>query len=227
MTDSHRERMLRGDLYQADGPELASERATAAELCRRFNALPPATSGGALRAILGQLLRAFGQRSEIRPPFPCDYGRAGAVATRDLPVNVVAVGNPAGVVCELEPGGADLVGRGREERVVAAAARAVAELVDDPLRQLVELVLRNPHALHRLLHEALDLFNILADECLGQFELGLHGYEPFAPLRFVLRREDGRKEAREEGARAGDADAVFVGRGKLPRDRHFEPRAFV
>lgn len=72
MTDSHRDRMLRDDRYQADDPEIASERATAAELCRRFNALPPVASGEP-RAILGQILRAFGQRSEIRPPFPCDY----------------------------------------------------------------------------------------------------------------------------------------------------------
>ncbi|GAA3346158.1 sugar O-acetyltransferase [Amorphoplanes nipponensis] len=182
-----RERMLAGELYRADDPELARELDRAAVLSHRLNALDP-TDGAGRRALLTELLGALGPDSEIRPPFRCDYGYqtfigartfanfglvcldvatvtigddvqigpnvqlltpthpvaagprrdkweaalpitigdnvwlgggvivlpgvtigentvvgAGAVVTRDLPANVVAVGNPARVVREVEP----------------------------------------------------------------------------------------------------------------------------
>ena len=176
-----RERMLAGDLYIADDPQLAQDHARALALTARYNA-------EGRREILTELLGAFGEGSEIRPPFRCDYGYqtfvgartfanfglvsldvatvtigddgqigpnvqlltpthpvepgprrdkweaarpivvgdnvwlgggvivcpgvtigantvvgAGAVVTRDLPANVVAVGNPARVVRKLTP----------------------------------------------------------------------------------------------------------------------------
>ena len=76
MTDdprSPRERMLAGDLYIADDPELARESRRAAELYGAYNASPP-NDGDLRRRILADLLGSFGDGSEIRPPFYCDYG---------------------------------------------------------------------------------------------------------------------------------------------------------
>jgi maltose O-acetyltransferase len=182
-----RERMLAGELYIADDPELARDGARAMALSHRINTMDP-TDGAARRELLTELLGAFGTDSEIRPPFHCDYGYqtfvgartfvnfglvcldvatvaigddvqigpnvqlltpthptaagprrekweaalpitvgdnvwlgggvivlpgvtigantvvgAGAVVTRDLPANVVAVGNPARIVRQVEP----------------------------------------------------------------------------------------------------------------------------
>ena len=77
---SHRERMLAGDLYLADDPELVAEARRAHELLHRFNATRPADASER-RRILEELLGAVGEGAEIRPPFLCDYGyqiRVGA-----------------------------------------------------------------------------------------------------------------------------------------------------
>ncbi len=66
---SQRERMLAGDLYMADDPELAAESRRARALCDAYN-----RGDGDGRAVLGRLLGAFGDGSEIRAPFSCDYG---------------------------------------------------------------------------------------------------------------------------------------------------------
>lgn len=65
---TQRERMLAGDLYIADDPELAAESLRARRLAAAYN------EGDGDRRILEQLLGAFGEGSEIRPPFHCDYG---------------------------------------------------------------------------------------------------------------------------------------------------------
>ena len=68
-----RERMLAGDLYLADDPDLARDSQRAMALLQRYNA--DQTADAATRArILGELLGAFGGESEIRPPLYCDYG---------------------------------------------------------------------------------------------------------------------------------------------------------
>jgi maltose O-acetyltransferase len=184
---SMRERMLAGDLYIADDPELAEQNAVAMDLMRAFNATG-ARQAPLRRHLLEQLLGSVGEGTEIRPPLYVDYGShitigarsfanfglvaldvaaitigddvqigpdvqlltpthpvepgprrekweaaepitigdnvwlgggvivcpgvsigtntvvgAGAVVTRDLPADVVAVGNPARVVRQLEP----------------------------------------------------------------------------------------------------------------------------
>lgn len=73
-TPSMRDRMLAGELYIATDPELAERSARARWLTHQLNTSDPrdATSH---RAILTELLAAFGEGSEIRPPFYCDYGR--------------------------------------------------------------------------------------------------------------------------------------------------------
>src|SRR6201991_2202199 len=68
-----RERMLAGELYIADDPELARDSARAQRLTHRFNTMDP-TDHTARRALLTDLLGAFGEGSEIRPPLSCDYG---------------------------------------------------------------------------------------------------------------------------------------------------------
>jgi maltose O-acetyltransferase len=65
--------MLAGELYLADDPELTAERLRAAELSRAFNASLP-DDDRERRRILGELLGAFGEGADIRPPFHCDYG---------------------------------------------------------------------------------------------------------------------------------------------------------
>ncbi|WP_254272654.1 sugar O-acetyltransferase [Haloarcula marina] len=70
---SEKERMLRGDLYDADDPQLVAERNHARELTRRYN--QTATDEDAERdAILTDLLGSRGEDCHVEPPFRCDYG---------------------------------------------------------------------------------------------------------------------------------------------------------
>lgn len=78
---SMRERMLAGDLYIADDPEIAAALARAQGLTHRYNAMDPAETD-ARRALLRELLGGFGEGSEIRPPFHCDYGAHTFVGAR-------------------------------------------------------------------------------------------------------------------------------------------------
>jgi maltose O-acetyltransferase len=78
---SQRERMLAGDLYVADDPELARESQRAAMLAKEFNDSSPADPEER-RRILTDLLGSFGEDSEIRPPFYCDYGYQTHVGAR-------------------------------------------------------------------------------------------------------------------------------------------------
>jgi maltose O-acetyltransferase len=77
---TQRERMLAGDLYIADDPELAADSLRARRLQDQFNRTA-ADRADERHRILEQLLGEFGTGSEIRPPFYCDYGyhiRVGA-----------------------------------------------------------------------------------------------------------------------------------------------------
>ena len=77
---TQRQRMLAGDLYIADDPELADESLRALRLMEKYNR-SPAAGAAERRRILGELLGAFGAGSEVRPPLYCDYGyhlRVGA-----------------------------------------------------------------------------------------------------------------------------------------------------
>ena len=68
-----KERMLRGELYLADDPDLVADYAHAQELLDRFNRTLHAEQG--LRdAILRELIGELGEGVHIRRPFRCEYG---------------------------------------------------------------------------------------------------------------------------------------------------------
>lgn len=78
---SMRERMLAGELYIADDPQLAADSQRALALTHRINTTDP-TDRDALRSLFTELLGEMGQDVEIRPPFRCDYGYQTRVGAR-------------------------------------------------------------------------------------------------------------------------------------------------
>lgn len=68
-----KQRMLDGDLYIADDPELEAADLRARRLEARYNATD-AADGVGRREILEELLGSIGEGTVIRPPFRCDYG---------------------------------------------------------------------------------------------------------------------------------------------------------
>ncbi|KNB54111.1 sugar O-acetyltransferase [Streptomyces caatingaensis] len=69
----NKDRMLAGDWYVPDDPELAADSVRRAELCAAYNAASAA--GPAERhALLARLLGSVGEGVRIRAPFHCDFG---------------------------------------------------------------------------------------------------------------------------------------------------------
>jgi len=70
---SEKEKMLAGELYDADDPELVAERERASELTRAYNRT---TGDDASRReeLLGELFGSIGGDVHVEPPFRCDYG---------------------------------------------------------------------------------------------------------------------------------------------------------
>ncbi len=91
MKPTQRERMLAGEPYLANDPELEAARLRAALLYERFNA--SSSSDPAERSrILRELLDDVGEGVEIRPPFFCDYGEQIRVGARTFAnFNLVAL----------------------------------------------------------------------------------------------------------------------------------------
>ena len=76
-----RERMLAGDLYIADDPELGEQSSRALDLIQVYNA----TSVRAVeerRRLLRDLLGSIGEGTEIRPPLYVDYGSHISIGAR-------------------------------------------------------------------------------------------------------------------------------------------------
>lgn len=68
---TEKEKMLRGEWYDASDLELTQERAACEALLRRLNAaVEPRLQASLLRT----LVAACGNNSTVRPPFFCDYG---------------------------------------------------------------------------------------------------------------------------------------------------------
>lgn len=76
-----RERMLAGELYIADDPDLARESKRAQQLAHRVNTMDP-TDHDERHRLLAELLGGFGEGSEIRPPLQCDYGYQTRIGAR-------------------------------------------------------------------------------------------------------------------------------------------------
>ena len=76
-----RERMLAGDLYLAEDPQLERESTRAQRLTHRINTMDPTDRAGR-RRLLEELLGGFGEGSEIRPPLRCDYGYQTRIGRR-------------------------------------------------------------------------------------------------------------------------------------------------
>lgn len=73
LVTSMKDKMLAGEPYLADDPEIIADQDRATRLMERFNTSPaadPRARLAALRDLLGEL----GEDTWIRPPFYCDYG---------------------------------------------------------------------------------------------------------------------------------------------------------
>jgi maltose O-acetyltransferase len=73
MTRTPKQRMLAGELYLADDPEISADSLKAAELTAAYNATVPADRAGR-RRILEELLGSVGEGVELRQPIRVDYG---------------------------------------------------------------------------------------------------------------------------------------------------------
>ncbi|MET7293593.1 sugar O-acetyltransferase [Streptomyces griseoloalbus] len=75
------ERMLAGDLYIADDPEIARRQQRAMRLAARYQAAYPENPVEA-RPILAELLGSVGEDVEVRPPLHVDYGSNITIGAR-------------------------------------------------------------------------------------------------------------------------------------------------
>jgi maltose O-acetyltransferase len=66
---SEKEKMLAGELYFANDPQLVAERIRAKVLCQRYNQQVESLDGKTLAELLGYSTDAY-----LEPPFFCDYG---------------------------------------------------------------------------------------------------------------------------------------------------------
>ncbi|MEV0425946.1 sugar O-acetyltransferase [Micromonospora sp. NPDC050495] len=86
---SMKDRMLAGEPYRAEGPEIEADLDRAARRTERFNTSPAADPAARLAA-LRDLLGSLGEDAWIRPPLHCDYGWQTHVGPRTF-VNFNAV----------------------------------------------------------------------------------------------------------------------------------------
>jgi maltose O-acetyltransferase len=78
-----KDRMLRGELYLADDPELGADHRRCRLLVERFNATS-VTDQQQRVELLRTLLGHLGQDTEIKPPLQCDYGYPISVGARSF-----------------------------------------------------------------------------------------------------------------------------------------------
>lgn len=80
---SMHERMLAGDLYIADDPEIVERYHRANDLTAEFNTTT-AREGERRRGLLEELLGEIGEDTEIRPPLQVDYGSQIRIGARSF-----------------------------------------------------------------------------------------------------------------------------------------------
>lgn len=73
MTRSEKDKMLAGELYRPEGPEILADVARTAEWLARYNA-PGVMDPAARHALLRAFLAEAGPDTVVRPPFYCDLG---------------------------------------------------------------------------------------------------------------------------------------------------------
>ena len=78
-----RERMLAGDPYIADDPEIGEQSAAALDLVAAYNATS-VRQAPLRRKLLEELLGAIGEDTEIRPPLYVDYGAHLRIGARSF-----------------------------------------------------------------------------------------------------------------------------------------------
>ena len=101
-----KDRMLRGELYVADDPDLSADNARAQELLDRYNATRNGEQDERDR-LLRELLGAMGEGVLVKPSFRCDYGTYITIGARTfvnydcvmLDVAPIAIGT----ACQLAP----------------------------------------------------------------------------------------------------------------------------
>ena len=79
---SHKDRLLAGERYLADDPELLEDRHRCRLLTEQFNAT--GVGEPAREEILRTLLGEIGDATEILSPFQCDYGYQVAIGARSF-----------------------------------------------------------------------------------------------------------------------------------------------
>jgi maltose O-acetyltransferase len=103
---TNRERMLAGDLYIAEDPELAAALRRATRLADEYNALAPRDREAA-KPVLAKLLGGVGAGTVVRAPIYVDYGEHLTIGARTfvnfglvaLDVAPIAIGDD----CQLGP----------------------------------------------------------------------------------------------------------------------------
>lgn len=103
---SNRKRMLAGDLYVADDPELGAALRRGTRLADEYNALAPRDPEAA-KEILASLLGGLGEETVVRAPIYVDYGEHLTIGARTfvnfglvaLDVAAIRVGDD----CQLGP----------------------------------------------------------------------------------------------------------------------------
>jgi maltose O-acetyltransferase len=78
---SQRAKMLAGELYVANDPELSVAHLRAQAILTRFNATP-ADAGEERRALLTELFARFGEGTVLKPTLRCDYGFNISIGSR-------------------------------------------------------------------------------------------------------------------------------------------------
>ncbi|MGW4349341.1 sugar O-acetyltransferase [Streptomyces sp. NPDC004690] len=100
------ERMLAGDLYIADDPEIARRQQRAVRLAARYQAAYAEDADGA-RPVLVELLGALGEEAHVRPPLYVDYGSNITIGARTfVNYNLTALDVAAIVIgedCQIGP----------------------------------------------------------------------------------------------------------------------------
>lgn len=73
MEKTEKQKMLAGELYLVEDPELAAEKKLTSRLLRKYNS-PTEEQQEQRQQILQELFGKIAQKVAIVPPFHCDYG---------------------------------------------------------------------------------------------------------------------------------------------------------